>query len=133
MPLERVSQGFKDVSMTFQKHPLTSDILALKNESAIARSVRNIVFTVPGEKFFNEDFGSRISQSLFENLNDISANIIKNEIKSSLRLYEPRVNVREVEVKPNFDQNEFNVTIIYEIIGADVPAQELQFVLESTR
>ena len=133
MPLERVSQGFKDVSMTFQKHPLTSDILALKNESAIARSVRNIVFTVPGEKFFDEDFGSRISQALFENINDISANIIKNEIKSSLRLYEPRVNVREVEVKPNFDQNEFNVTIIYEIIGADVPAQELQFVLESTR
>jgi phage baseplate assembly protein W len=133
VPLERVSQGFKDVSMTFQKHPLTSDILALKNESAIARSVRNIVFTVPGEKFFNEDFGSRISQSLFENINDISANIIKNEIKNSLKLYEPRVNVREVEVKPNFDQNEFNVTIIYEIIGADVPAQELQFVLESTR
>ena len=133
MPLERVSQGFKDVSMTFQKHPLTSDILALKNESAIARSVRNIVFTVPGEKFFDEDFGSRISESLFENINDISANIIKNEIKSSLKLYEPRVNVREVEVKPNFDQNEFNVTIIYEIIGADVPAQELQFVLESTR
>ena len=133
MPLERVSQGFKDVSMTFQKHPLTSDILALKNESAIARSVRNIVFTMPGEKFFDEDFGSRISQSLFENINDISANIIRNEIKSSLRLYEPRVNVREVEVKPNFDQNEFNVSIIYEIIGADVPAQELQFVLESTR
>ena len=102
MPLERVSQGFKDVSMTFQKHPLTSDILALKNESAIARSVRNIVFTVPGEKFFDEDFGSRISQSLFENINDISANIIRNEIKSSLKLYEPRVNVREVEVKPNF-------------------------------
>ena len=133
MPLERVSQGFKDVSMTFQKHPLTSDILALKNESAIARSVRNIVFTVPGEKFFDEDFGSRISQSLFENINDISANIIRNEIKNSLKLYEPRVNVREVEVKPNFDQNEINVTIIYEIIGADVPAQELQFVLESTR
>lgn len=133
MPLERVSQGFKDVSMTFQKHPLTSDILALKNESAIARSVRNIVFTVPGEKFFDEDFGSRISQSLFENINDISANIIKNEIESSLKIYEPRVNVREVEVRPNFDQNEFNVTIIYEIIGADVPAQELQFVLQSTR
>ena len=133
MPLERVSQGFKDVSMTFQKHPLTSDILALKNESAIARSVRNIVFTVPGEKFFDEDFGSRISQSLFENINDISANIIKSEIESSLKRYEPRVNVREVEVNPNFDQNEFNVTIIYEIIGADVPPQELQFVLQSTR
>ncbi|OUV69060.1 MAG: hypothetical protein CBC89_01660 [Euryarchaeota archaeon TMED129] len=133
MPLERVSQGFKDVSMTFQKHPLTSDIIALKNESAIARSVRNIVFTVPGEKPFDEDFGSQISQALFENINDISANIIKSEIKSSLLRYEPRVNVREVKVEPNFDQNEFNATIIYEIIGADVPPQELQFVLQSTR
>jgi len=133
VPLERVSQGFKDVSMTFQKHPLTSDILALKNESAIARSVRNIVFTVPGEKPFDEDFGSQISQALFENINDISANIIKGEIKSSLLRYEPRVNVREVKVEPNFDQNEFNVTIVYEIIGADVPPQELQFVLQSTR
>ena len=133
MPLERVSQGFKDVSMTFQKHPLTSDIIALKNESAIARSVRNIVFTVPGEKPFDEDFGSQISQALFENINDISANIIKSEIKSSLQRYEPRVNVKEVKVEPNFDQNEFNATIIYEIIGADVPPQELQFVLQSTR
>ena len=133
MPLERVSQGFKDVSMTFQKHPLTSAIIALKNESAIARSVRNIVFTVPGEKPFDEDFGSQISQALFENINDISANIIKSEIKSSLLRYEPRVNVREVKVEPNFDQNEFNATIIYEIIGADVPPQELQFVLQSTR
>jgi len=133
VPLERVSQGFKDVSMTFQKHPLTSDIISLKNESAIARSVRNIVFTVPGEKFFDENFGSQISQALFENINDISANIIRSEIKSSLRRYEPRVKVREVNVEPNFDQNEFNVTIIYEIIGADVPPQELQFVLQSTR
>ena len=119
--------------MTFQRHPLTGDIIALKNESAIARSVRNIVFTTPGEKFFDESFGSRISKALFENINDISASIIRGEITNSLQRYEPRVNVREVEVEPNFDQNEFNVTIIYEIIGADVPAQELQFVLQSTR
>jgi phage baseplate assembly protein W len=133
VPLERVSQGFKDVSMTFQRHPLTGDIITLKNESAIARSVRNIVFTTPGEKFFDPDFGSQISQSLFENINDISANIIKSEITSSLKAYEPRVNLREVQVKPNYDQNEFNVTLVYEIIGADVPPQELQFVLDSTR
>ena len=133
MPLERVSQGFKDVSMTFQKHPLTSDIIALKNESAIARSIRNIIFTSPGEKFFDEDFGSSISRALFDNINDISANIIKNEIKSSLKNYEPRVKLRNVNVEPNFDQNEFNVTVLYEIIGADVPAQELQFVLQPTR
>ena len=133
MPLERVSQGFKDVSMTFQKHPLTNDILALKNESAIARSVRNIVFTTPGEKIFNQDFGSSISKALFENINDISANIIKGEITSSLTNYEPRIKLKKVQVNPNFDQNEFNVTIFYEIIGADVPAQELQFVLQPTR
>ena len=72
MPLERVSQGFRDISMTFQRHPLNDDIIALKNEQAIARSVRNIVFTTPGEKFFDEDFGSKISASLFENLDDIS-------------------------------------------------------------
>ena len=133
MPLERVSQGFKDVSMTFQKHPLTSDIIALKNESAIARSIRNIIFTSPGEKFFDEDFGSSISRALFDNINDISANIIKNEIRSSLKNYEPRVKLRNIDVEPNYDQNEFNVTVLYEIIGADVPAQELQFVLQPTR
>ena len=133
MPLERVSQGFKDVSMTFQKHPLTNDILALKNESAIARSVRNIVFTTPGEKIFNQDFGSSISKALFENINDISANIIKGEITSSLTNYEPRIKLKKVQVNPNYEQNEFNVTIFYEIIGADVPAQELQFVLQPTR
>ena len=119
--------------MTFQRHPLTGDVITLKNESAIARSVRNIVFTTPGEKFFNEDFGSQISKALFENINDISANIIKSEITSSIKRYEPRVDLKKVQVRPNYDQNEFNVTIIYEIIGADVPAQELQFVLDSTR
>lgn len=133
MPLERVSQGFKDISATFQRHPLTGDILALKNETAITRSLRNIVFTVPGEKFFNPDFGSKISQSLFENIDDISANIIKGEITNSIRTYEPRVNLKKVTVSPNYDNNEFNVTILYEIIGADVPPQELQFVLQPTR
>ena len=133
MPIERVSQGFKDVSMTFQKHPLTNDLIALKNESAIARSVRNIVFTTPGEKFFDQNFGSKISKSLFENVNDISANIIRGEITNSIRTYEPRVNLKKVNINPNYDNNEFNVTIIYEIIGADVPPQELQFVLQPTR
>lgn len=133
MPLERVSQGFKDLSATFQRHPLTGDILALKNEAAITRSLRNIVFTVPGEKFFNPDFGSKISQSLFENIDDISGNIIKGEITNSIRTFEPRVDLKKVTVSPNYDNNEFNVTILYEIIGADVPPQELQFVLQPTR
>ena len=133
MPLERVSQGFKDISMTFQVNPLNSDLIGLKNENAIARSVRNIVFTLPGEKFFNEDFGSRISASLFENIDDISAAEIVDEIRQSIVNYEPRVDLLDVKAFPNFDNNQFDVLIVYEIIGADVPAQELQFALQSTR
>ena len=133
MPLERVSQGFKDISMTFQANPLNNDLIGLKNENAIARSVRNIVFTLPGEKFFDEDFGSNISQSLFENIDEISAAEITDEIEQSLINYEPRINLLQVRAFPNFDNNQFDVRIIYEIIGASVPPQELQFALQSTR
>jgi hypothetical protein len=133
VPLERVSQGFKDISMTFQANPLNNDLIGLKNENAIARSVRNIVFTLPGEKFFDEDFGSSISQSLFENIDEISAAEIVDEIEQSLINYEPRINLLNVRAFPNFDNNQFDVRIIYEIIGASVPPQELQFALQSTR
>ena len=133
MPLERISQGFKDISMTFKRHPLTDDLIALKNEQAISRSLRNIVFTVPGEKFFNENFGSKISESLFENVDDISASLIVDEIRQSITNYEPRVDLLDVKAEPNFDNNEFNVRIVYNIIGADVPPQDLQFVLQQTR
>ena len=133
MPLERVSQGFKDISMTFQANPLNFDLIGLKNENAIARSVKNIVFTLPGEKFFDEVFGSSISQSLFENIDEISAAEIVDEIEQSLINYEPRINLLNVRAFPNFDNNQFDVRIIFEIIGASVPPQELQFALQSTR
>ena len=133
MPLERVSQGFKDISMTFQSNPLTGDLIALKNENAIARSIRNIVFTVPGEKFFDETFGSTISESVFENIDNLSAIIIKDQITESIERFEPRVNLIRVTTSPDFDNNSFDATIVYEIIGADIPPQELQFVLQKTR
>ena len=133
MPLERVSQGFKDISMTFQSNPLNGDLIALKNENAIARSIRNIVFTLPGEKFFNEDFGSRVSRSLFENIDDISASVITDEIRQSIINYEPRVRLISVNSYPDYENGSFDVVIVYEIIGADVPAQELQFILQPTR
>ena len=133
MPLERVKQEFKDISMSFETNPLNDDLIALKNSSAIARSIRNIVFTQPGEKFFNPDFGSRITESLFENMDEVSALAIRDEIENSISRFEPRVNVIEVKVIPNFEANEMNATIVYEIVGIDVPPQQLEFVLLPTR
>jgi len=133
MPLKRISKSFKDISLSLQVSPLTFDVLALKNETAIARSVRNLVLTLPGERFFNPEVGSDISQSLFENIDAISASTIKSQIESTIRSYEPRVSLTKVLVEPNFDNNEFNVTIRYNIIGIDVPPQQLVFVLQPTR
>ena len=141
MPLQRLNNGFKDLSMSFQANPLSKDLIALKNANAIARSVKNIVFTLPGEKFFNQNFGSKITASLFENINDITANIIVDEIRESITRYEPRVKLMGntsstgygVRAFHNYDNNTFDVIIVYEIIGADVPPQQLEFVLESNR
>ena len=133
MPVERVSRGFKDISMTFQANPLNNDLIAIKNENAIARSIRNIVFTLPGEKYFNPNFGSQISKVLFENIDDITASVIVDEIKESIRNYEPRVELLDVEAIPNFDNNQFDVNIIYIIVGSEIPPQELQFALQPTR
>ncbi len=133
MPVERVSRSFKDLSMSFKANPLNDDLITLKNESAIARSIRNIVFTSPGEKFFNPDFGSNISKVLFENIDEISAIQIKEEIELSIKNFEPRVRLTEVEINPNYDNNQFDVTINYKITGIDVPPQQLEFVLLPTR
>ncbi len=133
MPLEGVSQGFKDISASFKSHPLTSDAIALKNASAVARSVRNIVMTFPGEKPFNPTFGSKISKSLFENIDNISAITIRDEIENSIRRFEPRVILDDIIVSPDFDSNSFDVLIVYRIVGIGIPAQQLEFVLQSTR
>tara|TARA_R100001443_G_scaffold3020_1_gene9764 strand:+ start:853 stop:1254 length:402 start_codon:yes stop_codon:yes gene_type:complete len=133
MPLERISQGFKDLSMTFQANPLNNDLIGLKNENAIARSVRNIVMTIPGEKPFDPDFGSKVSGLLFENVDNITAAVISDEIETSIINYEPRVSLKKVEVFPDFDNNSFDAVVTYDIIGADTPPQELQFALLPTR
>ena len=133
MPQQRVSQSFKDISMSFETNPLNDDLIALKNSSAIARSIRNIVFTQPGEKFFNPEFGSRVSESLFEVVDEVSTIAIRDEIRSSIINYEPRVNLLDVLVNPKPDENEMDVTIKYEIVGIDIPPQQLDFVLLPTR
>ncbi len=133
MPVERVSKAFKDLSMTFQVNPINYDLIALKNESAIARSIRNLVLTYPGERFFNENLGSKVSRSLFENIDEISSSIIKDEKENTIRYYEPRVDLIDVIVDPDYDNNNFNVTINYYIVGIDVLPQQLSFALQPTR
>ena len=111
---------------------MNDDLIALKNENAIARSIRNLIFTVPGDKPFRPNIGCRVSEMLFENLDVITANQIKGEIDYTIRNFEPRVELQEVKVEPNFDDNEFNCLIKYEIIGVS-EIQELTFVLVPTR
>ena len=133
MPAQRVSKSFKDISMSFKFNPLSGDLIGLKNENAIARAVRNIVLTTPGEKFFDPDFGSSVSEILFENVDEITAISIEDEIKSSLRNYEPRVELINLTVNPNFDENQFDVLISYRIVGIDIPPSELEFALLTSR
>tara|TARA_A100001391_G_scaffold186042_1_gene154979 strand:+ start:50 stop:451 length:402 start_codon:yes stop_codon:yes gene_type:complete len=133
MPTERENSGFIDVSMSFVRNPLNNDIVTLKDRNAIARSLRNIVFTRPGEKFFRPKFGSKVSDSLFENLTGSVALSIRDEIDRSITNYEPRVDLRRVKVTPDYSKNELNVTIVYTIIGVDTPPQQLDFVLLPNR
>lgn len=133
MPVRRISQGFKDISATFQINPLNNDLIAIRNANAISRSVRNLVFTIPGEKPFQPDIGSNVSRLLFENMDELTADSIKGEIENTINAYEPRVELNEVNVNPMYDDNAFDVTIRYYIIGIDVPEQQLEFVLQLTR
>ena len=119
--------------MSFQYNPLNYDIIAIKNETAIARSLRNLVLTAPGERFFNEELGSKVNKLLFENLDDITASSIKDEIENTIKNYEPRVKLLTTRVSANPDSYEFDVIITYEIIGIDAQAQQLSFALQPAR
>ena len=133
MPVQRVSKSFKDVSATFQINPLNRDLLQLKNANAIARSIRNLIMTVPGERPFNPVLGSQVTNLLFETLDKLTASTIKSEIENTILNFEPRVNLNQVIVKAQPDNNQFDVEIQYYIVGIDVPLQELTFALEPTR
>ena len=133
MPAQRVSKSFKDVSMSFKFNPLSGDLISLKNENAIARAVRNIVLTTPGEKLFDPDFGSSVNEILFENVDEITAVSIQDEIRNCLNNYEPRVDLVDVDVDPNFDENQFDVKITYRIVGIDIPPSQLEFALLPSR
>ena len=133
MPVQRLSRGFKDLSASFQTNPLSNDLIALKNESAIARSVRNLVLTGQGERPFQPVLGTGVSRLLFENMDKLTAAAIRSELRTTIENYEPRVEINEILVEPDFEGNAFHVTLQYFIIGIDVPEQELTFALEPTR
>tara|TARA_B100000459_G_scaffold55849_1_gene30153 strand:- start:148 stop:507 length:360 start_codon:yes stop_codon:yes gene_type:complete len=119
--------------MSFQVNPLTDDLIAIKNQSAIARSIRNLVLTAPGERFFNNELGSRVNELLFETVDDITAASVRSEIENTIENYEPRVKLLTTKVSANPDSYEFDVIITYEIVGIDAQAQQLSFALQPTR
>jgi phage baseplate assembly protein W len=133
MPVQRVSKPFKDISATFQSNPLNSDIIALKNENAISRSIRNLILTKLGDKPFQPDLGSEVYESLFETLDQITASSIQQQIENTIIKYEPRIDLKDVLVKANIPNNAFDVLINYEIIGIEASRQQITFALEITR
>ena len=133
MTIQRISRAFKDISLSFEPHPVTKDLQVLKNENAIRRSVRNIVETIPTERFFNSLLGSNVRRSLFEFVDFGTASIIQDQILIAIQNFEERVDNLVVEVNPIPDDNTFNVTVIFDIIGQEFPTQEYSFLLEATR
>lgn len=133
MAIQRISRSFKDISLSFEPHPVTKDLPILKNERAIIRSIRNLVETIPTERFFNSLLGSEVRSSLFEFVDYGTASIIQNQIETTILNYEQRVDNVKIEVDPQPDNNSFEVTVIFDIIGQDVPTQQFTFLLEATR
>ena len=133
MSITRISRSFKDISLSFEPHPVSKDLSVLINERAIIRSIRNLVETIVTERFFNSTLGSNVRSSLFEFVDFATASVIRDQIKNVISNYEPRVENLQVIVDPNPDINEFEITVIFDIIGQEVPTQQFSFILEATR
>ena len=133
MSVTRISRSFKDISLSFDPHPITKDLSVLVNQQAIRRSIRNLVQTIPTERFFNPILGSDVRQSLFEFVDFGTASVIRDQILNTISNFEPRVNDVDVQVDPRPDENEFEITITFDIIGQEIPTQQFSFILEATR
>ena len=133
MSITRKSRSFKDISFAFEPHPVTKDLPVLKNERAIVRSVRNLVETIPTERFFNSELGTQIRASLFDNFTPTLPMVIEDQINETIMRYEPRVTNLRVELDPYPDMNAFNVNVVFDIIGLQAPTQSFTFLLEPTR
>ena len=127
------SRAFKDINLSFKRHPVTNDVLTIRDEDAIKRSVKNIIFTILGEKPFEPNFGSVISESLFDLNTSLNEVRVSDEIKQSLLNYEPRIDNINVTVTVAPDTNEMNCTVQYEIVGLPTPPQEVDVLLFPAR
>ena len=133
MPTRRISRAFKDISFSFDPHPVTKDLPVLINERAIIRSVRNLVETIPTERFFNATLGSDVRGSLFEFVDIGTALVIEEQIRNTVEYYEPRIENLKVQVDPRPDDNSFDCNVFFDIVGLDIPTQSFSFLLEATR
>lgn len=133
MATQRVSRAFKDISFAFDPHPVTKDLPVLTNERAIVRSVRNLVETIPTERFFNSLVGTDIRKSLFGFVDFATATVIEDQIRNTIEYFEDRVENLRIDVDPRPDQNSFDVTVYFDIVGQDFPPQAFSFILEATR
>ena len=129
----RISRSFKDISLSFTPHPVTKDLTVIKDANAIKRAVRNLVQTIPRERFFNPNLGTDIRGSLFDFCDFGTASVIQQQIEITIENYEPRVDNLQIEVFPRPDQNEFEVNIYFDIVGQQFPSQAFQFILEASR
>ena len=129
----RVSRSYKDISLSFDPHPITKDLPVLKNVNAIRRSVRNLVQTIPGERFFNPLLGSSVYDSIIDLADFGTSSLIESEIITTIANFEPRVTNVQVRVDERYDQNNFDVTIYFDVVGQELPSQEFSFILEATR
>ena len=133
MAIQRKSRAFKDISLSFSPHPVTKDLPVLVNERAISRSVRNLVETIPTERFFKTLIGTDIRDSVFENFTPLTVTVMEDQIRTTIANYEPRVNNVKLEVVGLPDQNTLEIKVLFDIVGLDQPVQSFNFILEPTR
>ena len=133
MAIQRKSRAFKDISLSFSPHPVTKDLPVLVNERAVTRSVRNLVETIPTERFFNSLIGTDIRDTLFDNFDRMNVMMIEDQIREVLGNFEPRVSNVGATVKARPDDNTLEVNVFFDIIGLDLPTQSFAFLLEPTR
>ena len=133
MAITRISRSFKDISLSFKRHPVTNDIVVLKNADAIKRSVRNLVQTIPTERFFNSIIGTEVRASLFENYTRNTLFLIEDQIKQTIQNFEPRVDNVRIEASSSPDTNNLDIKVLFDIVGLETPLQSFSFILEPTR